>query len=288
MLPHLVTMVAAASAATIAWYRALEPRSTPPTDSRSPAAAPAVSTATRSTSSFRVGVLGPIIVERDGIPVELTPRMCELVAYLATHPHGVTDDQLRCAIWPDRSPSPASLRNLLWQTRQRLGDIDGEPVVAMADSDGRYRLAAVTSDFGLLDDAADNNGAAGAVLRMVRGRPFEARRGFEWAYAEGLVAWAERRIVAAAERVADYAIAAGDTGAAVAVIEAALLAVPTDERLFRVLIRVHAATGDRTAVDGVVRRAMSALDLDNIDELEPDTIAAYRDAGRAGTLSRRR
>lgn len=288
MMSLVVSVVAAVSAATFAWYQAFTPAARRPV--RTPTVAAVVGAGPpASRVSLLVRVLGPVTVERDGEPLVLTPRMVELVAYLATHAHGVAEDQLRCALWPERSPSPASLRNLLWQARQRLGDIEGEPALATIDGHGRYRLhARVACDLTLLDDATDDPQRAAAVLTLVRGRPFAARRRFEWAYADGLVAFAERRVTAAAERVATHALTRRDVPAAITAVELALRAAPTDERLFRILMEAHAAEGDTAAVEGVMRRLMASLEVDDLGELEPETRAVFRECGRGDELRRRR
>ncbi len=73
-----------------------------------------------------VRVLGP--VEVHGAPGPRRGKCLELVAYLACHPDGVGDDQIRAALWPDRAPTAATWSNRVSVARKALGvDATGEP-----------------------------------------------------------------------------------------------------------------------------------------------------------------
>jgi DNA-binding SARP family transcriptional activator len=231
-----------------------------------------------------VSVLGQVTAVRGREALQLSGRLLEALTFLAVHPAGVTESEIRTALWGDRPSSPGALRNLLWQLRRQLGSTeDGQPLVAFADEGGKYRLHGdVTCDFLRLADAGDARKLSD-LLSNARGRPFECRRGFEWAHAEGLVAWAEARIVALAEELGEAAIENGDSVAAASLADAALVVVPEDERLYRVLFRACGSSGDRGGVERAADRLLAAVagdgEADAWAAVEPRTLESYVAAG---------
>jgi hypothetical protein len=228
---------------------------------------------TCAAAEIEVRVLGPVVVVRGGATLKLPPRLVEAAAYLATHPEGVTESEIRTALWRDQPSTGGALRNLLWQLRRQLGATAcGEPAVAFADADGRYRLhPGVRCD---LDDLFRSDDEVG--LRSVRGRVFEAPKGFEWAYAEGLVAWAEERIVDLCERNAAVRDADCDPTRLLRIASAGLASVPNDERLHRLVFRAHGASGDRAALERAMTRLLAAVEASDPAALEPRTFELYK------------
>lgn len=281
---ELVTLVAAVSAATVACSHkpAAVFRAAPSRHQR-------MASASVVPERLTVRVLGSAEVRHTQREVGLTPRQLELVVYLATHPGGVSEDHLRCALWPDQPVTSAALRNLLCKTRQRLGHLHGEPALPVMGADRRYRLHRhVHCDLHSLDSMSDTT-AARRALEMVRGRPFDVDRGFDWAYREGLVGWAEQRIAAAAHQVSASRLAAGDPVGALTAAERGLRGVPGDEQLYRDRMLAHAAAGNPAGVERVMTELLAVLEASDPHEvLHPDTVDLYRRHGRGAAFSEHR
>lgn len=136
---------------------------------------------------------------------DLQAKTVELVAWLATHPGPQTAERLRDDLWPDRPGSAKTLNNHSSAARKRLGvGLDGRLLFPSANDD-RYRLSPqVVTDVGRVErrlrwarTAAPTD--AVPVLRealgFVRGRPFATRTGYEWAFTDQLVFYAEQLVV---------------------------------------------------------------------------------------------
>jgi hypothetical protein len=114
------------------------------------------------------------------------------------------------------------------------------------------------------------------ALSLVRGRPFEATSGYEWAYAELHVAHAERVIGDAAHRLADLALASGDWRDALWATEQALRVCSTSEVLYQDRMRASFAGGDLSGVDAAMRDLLAALGANGPEGvLHPDTVELY-------------
>ncbi len=129
-----------------------------------------------------VRVLGPVVI--DGAPPINRRRVKEFIVYLALHPDGVTDQQIAAALWPGDTPTRAAFNQTVTRARAALGDgPDGQPYVGYVNQ-GLYRPSPyLLCDAILLEQAA----ATGATIDGIelRGQPFAASPGFEWAYVEG-------------------------------------------------------------------------------------------------------
>ena len=173
------------------------PRATAP---GTPATGPAAA-ATGAAPALDVNVLGPVDITRDGQPI--TGTHAEVVAYLATHPAGVTGPQLRAALWPNSAISDKRFNNLISETRKLLGATnDGAPRLPLVRGRARYRIdGPLRCDLLTLEDAihtARNDGTPGqldAALGTVRGEPYDG-----WEHP-----WVEEGGRARAERVIDEA-----------------------------------------------------------------------------------
>jgi hypothetical protein len=192
-----------------------------------------------------VRVLGPVDVR--GSAGRLAGKSLELVAYLALHPDGAHEDQIRTALWPDRPLSPNSWATRVSITRRALGHgSDGSPRLArLRDHVGRLTRD-VRVDLDMLAEALahpDDAGGLHAALTLVRGRPFDAARGFEWAQHESHVTRAERLVVDAAHQLSTLASAVGDWSQARWAVDRGLSACPDSELLYQDRRRAVAAGG---------------------------------------------
>lgn len=201
----------------------VEAETDPLTAAAEPPADAAVLNAPFSEQDFDVLVrlMGP--VEMEGVKQPIDRRKAvELVVYLATHPKGLDDERLKTALWPDERAPQASFNTTVTRARSRLRTAaDGSHHLPhVIASGGIYRVGpGVTTDVVLLERplvaARSAPEAAMRILRagleLVRGLPFaSARQGYEWAYAEGLVARIETVVGDAAHHLAQLALEARD------------------------------------------------------------------------------
>lgn len=142
-----------------------------------------------------VRILGPVEIEGGERPIDRR-RVKEFIVFLALHPHGVTESQIKDALWPEKEPTRSALNQTVSRARTALGTAsDGKPHIPyVADCLYRHGPHLVT-DWQLLEAAwtSARSGAADDVMKdlcdlmhQVRGLPFAGSQGFEWAYELGL------------------------------------------------------------------------------------------------------
>jgi len=140
-------------------------------------------------SAILVRVLGPVVIEGLGAPVTRR-RVKELIVFLALHPEGVTESQIKAALWPGDEPSTPAFNQTMSRARTALGEAsDGMPYVGYVKN-SRYRphvelrVDAIELERALVDP--DCNDLGGVVADLVRGDPFAASGpGWHWAYTDG-------------------------------------------------------------------------------------------------------
>jgi hypothetical protein len=111
-----------------------------------------------------------------------------------------------------------------------------------------------------------------AALSLVRGQPFVDSE-WEWPIREGLVADMQAEVVDLAVLAGDDALERHEPQRAVIAAEAGITACPWDERLYRLLMRAHAAQANLSAVRAVMRRLSQVLEeeVEPFDAVESDT-----------------
>jgi hypothetical protein len=238
---------------------------------------------TMPDAAVMVRVLGSVEVEGGAKP--LVGKSLELVVYLACHPDGVSVDRLKTALWPERVPRPQTWMNRVSSCRQLLGaGADGEFLLPHFEGQLARLSPLVRNDVGLIEVSLRQSdadpGSAMTVLReamaLVRGRPFDAPSGYEWAYSELHVAHAERVVADAAHRLASLALGAGEWRVALWASELALSVAPCDESLHQDRMRALHAGGDARAVDAAMRDLLGAVGADAPEGvLHPDTVELY-------------
>ena len=143
-----------------------------------------------------VRILGPVEVIADGRRVEgLTPRLLEVLTYLATHP-GSSKGRVDAAVWPGDDAPLTSQRvtSALTKIRNVLGDgPDGEPLLPRRTGDEPIELSVhvgcdLDRALAHVDLARDLPAEArarelAAALELVRGEPFQSR---PWSWATEL------------------------------------------------------------------------------------------------------
>ena len=231
-----------------------------------------------------VRLMGPVEIEGAKQPIDRR-KAVELVVYLATHPKGLDDERLKTALWPDERAPQASFNTTVTRARSGLGTAaDGSHHLPhVIASGGVYRVGpSVTTDVVLLERRLVAARAAApeaairilrAGLELVRGLPLAgARQGYEWAYAEGLVARIETVVAEAAHHLAQLALEARDPDLAQWATCQGLLASPGDEVLFRDRMLACDLAGVETVMDELVAAAEA---LEPYDTLHPETVALY-------------
>lgn len=93
-------------------------------------------------SHLSLSLLGPPHIERNGVPVELTPRKATaLLVYLATDHKPHPRDALATLLWPelDQTRAHAALRSTLWALKKAIGeewlDVDRQTIGLNRDAD---------------------------------------------------------------------------------------------------------------------------------------------------------
>ena len=232
-----------------------------------------------------VRVLGSVDI--DGGPVIDRRKSEELVVYLAMHAEGADEQSLKTALWPDGAPTSHTFNQVVSRARICLGTAsDGCHYLPRLEA-GRYRLSEwVTTDVDRLSaalrDARLHPGTEtmehlASALRLVRGQPFQGvKAGYEWAHSEGFATRGEILVADAAHLVADWHLEHGDTTAALWAAGQGLLASPLDEALYRDRMRAHAAAGNNSAVESVMRELCKVVEaVEPYDSLHPETVELY-------------
>jgi hypothetical protein len=239
-----------------------------------------------------VRLLGPVEIE--GAKQHIDRRKAvELVVYLATHPKGVSDERLKTALWLDEPAPQSSFNTTVTRARSRLGaDANGAPHIPhLVATGGVYRVGSrVTTDFALV---VQHLTAARAqppdlamrtlrtALELIRSLPFAGgRTGYEWAFAEGLVARMETVVAEAAHHLAQLALEARDPDLAQWAARQGLLASPGDEVLYRDRMLACDLAGNPAAVEAVMDELVAAVEaVEPYDTLHAETIALYERLG---------
>lgn len=201
-----------------------------------------------------VRVLGPVSAESGGHDVAISVNQRLLVALLAAHAGRIVPaDVLTDALWPDEQPRKptAALQNLVSRIRARLAPTDldllvtrppGYGLVLDAGSVDRLEFEARLNDARTETDPRRALDGYAAALELWRGHPYA-----EFAHVPTLRADAvwldELHTVAREERL--VALTRLDPAAAVAELEAVVVATPFRERPHALLMEALHRTGRR-------------------------------------------
>ena len=220
---------------------------------------------------MRIGILGPLTVERDGRPVEVAgARLRMLLARLAVDAgQSVSARSLADAIWDGDLPAdePHALQSLVSRLRRALGEAE-----LIEQSAGGYRLAVDPSD---VDAARFSALAAEGAAGLRDGNPEAAGR----ILGEALTLWRgpaladlaptgelavaaasldDRRLAARVDRAAAE-MALGRSAALVSELEALAAEHPLHERVAGHLIQALSAAGRQADALAVYERVRGRL-----------------------------
>jgi len=236
-----------------------------------------------------VRVLGEVEAVRlgpEGSPgTKLVPtrqRALEAIAYLALRESAVDREDLEISLFPDGANAAKTVYNTVSSARALLGDEFFPPPAG-----GRYELSsAVVTDYGIFselvaeaDETEDALAAADLLheaLSLVRGEPFTGvGRSYAWVGPHrGMIV---AQVVDAAEELAEVRLAGDDWRGAEWAARQGLRAFPSDERMYRLLMRTARAAGNIPGVQRVFRElcdvlADPELGVEPDDTVHPETI----------------
>jgi DNA-binding SARP family transcriptional activator len=250
-----------------------------------------------------VRVLGELTAVRitgpEGQGETLVPtrqRALEAVAYLALREAAVDREDLEISLFPNGANAAKTVYNTVSSARALLGDDLFPP-----PDGGRYELsAAVVTDYGVFselvaeadetEDALEAADLLHQALTLVRGEPFTGvGRSYSWVGPHrGMIV---AQVVDAAEELAEVRLAAGDWRSAEWAARQGLRAFPSDERMYRLLMRTARAAGNVPGVQRVFRELCDVLadpefGVEPEDTVHPETIELLEEL--TGSPSRER
>ncbi len=227
-----------------------------------------------------VKVLGPVEVVGSAENIEKS-RTLESIVYFVMHPKGVSKELWATSLWPDQLLTRDSLNTSLWQIRKALGvGSDGAKYLLPAYT-GILKLSELVSSdmfqFRVLSESTNAEDWV-AALSLITGRPFDGIGEPTWLILEGYLSDIEARIVDLGLKLGALKLEQEDPKTAEFAARQSLLAVPYDERLWRLLLRATAAQGNKMALDTVMWELASVLECedDYLSGVSNETAALYR------------
>jgi hypothetical protein len=205
---------------------------------------------------FMVGVLGPVnVTTADGDRVKFArSRSEELVVWLALHPSKRFRSMARADMWAE-PVKDSTFANITSDARKAVQSCDGVSSLGVTLND-ELSLTGVVSDLEILRRCVDHarrwpdDGGSDALrygLSLVRGTPFSGVS-YIWSDSTGLATEAVMLVVRAATMLADMCSDADDPDGVYWATGQGLLAVPGQEDLLAVRLRLHAERQDRAGL----------------------------------------
>lgn len=240
----------------------------------------------------RLSLLGPVSARTRGAALtQRKPYMTEVLAYLATRPHGATPDQLAhvMRIQPDKARDYVSIVRDWLGTNPRTGTphLPGarQAPAAKTAGVGVYQVVDLLVDADLfrrlrargLSRGADGITDLETALSLVRGRPFDQRREGGWAWlfeGDRLDQQLVCAIVDVAHTLTTAHLISGDHARARTAAQTALLAAPEEDIPRLDLARVTHAQGlHRQAQQILLEHVYNRTDDDNVPPDLPERTA---------------
>lgn len=149
----------------------------------------------RPPTGVLVRIMGRVEIEGGKTKIDRR-RVIEFVTLLALHPRGLTEGQIKAALWTDQEPTTNAFNQVVSRARVALGiDSSGQPHVRYVEGCVYKPGPELTTDWSLLEGAwmaasrSPSSEVVAVLARLldeVRGLPFEGTKGYEWAYELGL------------------------------------------------------------------------------------------------------
>lgn len=239
------------------------------------------------TYEILVRLLGEIRVE--GAEKTMHAKATSVTAYLALN-RTVTSDALEEAVWFGASGS--SNRKRLLETMTRCRDAIGSQHLPPNER-GSYTIGpGVRTDVEIFEwhvaqvqrqEPADAIESYRSALDLVTGRPFSytntGRASFGWVDFEHQATTWEGRIAGVAKAFTELCLDNDQPDVAIATLRRLIQAAPLNGGVVAALMRVHIATGDRSAADHLYQEHAAALDQadlgdpdDQVEQLRLDLV----------------
>ena len=148
-----------------------------------------------TSNGVLVRIMGRVEIEGGKTKIDRR-RAAEFVTLLALHPRGLTEGQIKAALWMDEEPTTNTFNKIVSRARVALGlDSTGEPHVRYVEDCVYKPGPELVTDWSILEAAwvrasrsgsPDDLATLGRAIDEVRGLPFEGTKGYEWAYEMGL------------------------------------------------------------------------------------------------------
>ncbi|SDG04381.1 LysM domain-containing protein [Blastococcus aurantiacus] len=247
----------------------------------------------------RLTLFGPVTLRAHGdeaavIKSGLRRRYEEVVAYLATRPHGATVEEAATALQPARGgktdpvSSRAYVHRITAGARAWLGTDPSTGHKHLSSGHrGRYTLTNVMVDADLFRELRARASVRGddgmpdllSALELVSGPPFAQRpTGYEWL--GGLELTLTAAICDVAHLVVTTALADDDLDAARTAVATALLVAPDDENVLLDAMWVAYREGNRAEAETYVARIVDVHDGDDEMDLPMSTAETINRARR--------
>ncbi len=220
---------------------------------------------------------------------EPTSRLEAIVIYLAAA-RRATADEVGWLFWP-RSLNRTAAENALGHIRETFGvDAEGnprltidEPTMSCVVSDevgsDWHRADQLIALAERTDDRQDEMACLTAALDLIESRPgaYASIEDYGWmSNGDALYGHIEARLVDAAHRLGDLALADGRPELAAKAAEQGLLMVPGQEALHRLAMKASALLDDAAGIERSYRAVVrSAEDLSGLDEVQAETSDLY-------------
>lgn len=237
----------------------------------------------------RICVLGELVVEAAGRPVEITGswRARSLLAWLALHPGEHPRGDLAARFWPDilDSSARASLRTSLWALRRALGEGAATALIATRERIGLAGPPAVWIDATAFAEHL-SAGRFHEALPLCRG---ELLAGVDEDWVHELRDTHRARVAEAMDGMALAADSSGDLAGAIAWTRRRVALDPLAEEAQRALILRLTRSGDRagalTAYARLRERLRSELGL-SASQQTRDLVLRVREGAEAAPPAR--
>lgn len=212
--------------------------------------------------AFMVRVLGPPDVP--AFP-SLGRLETSLVAFLACSGGSATIDQVIDAVWNGRLVERTTVWNRLSKARSVLGHLLPQREQGSNQVSIHPDLGSDLDHLRHVVDHAEGASTAEAIdllvegLELVRGVPFDAP-GYDWAHQHQHHARACELVESAGLRLAEIALEVGDLSTARHGVAQALRALPANEPLYRMRMRIEAAADNPVGVRSAYDELVASLD----------------------------
>ncbi|MCL5048718.1 MAG: bacterial transcriptional activator domain-containing protein [Firmicutes bacterium] len=239
-----------------------------------------LTTAIKKPTPLSIDVLGPIRIVGGDFDFEHSPRLSELIIYLAMHPEGSSSALWSTALWPDKRVPMQTIANRLSEARRALGQ-GMDYKLRLRKASDRYSIADAKVDWFLFRELAVPNASLEdqqKALSLVRGRPFIGLAQGYWVTLEGFQTEVEEAIVTCALKIGRWCLQYQEPEQALWAALQALKATPFDERLYRLQMRSHDMMGNRLGVKEVLHTLATVLEIkgDPLQSVHPKTANLYR------------